>query len=753
MNLSPAIYRILFGPLLLLCAVTGRGQKISNEFKFFEFAESDSFRLTKPLRFYETLCSKTGEHKFTSNYGLLRDKGTQIEMILYTGPNENKKLSRNYIGEDGIRTMYESPGKMVYFVSHENKFFWQPSDYGGYAFAPINISSSDSVKLIISKIWIDPESNIYAGTQNDNFYFIKEGAVMTVYGGQLDSAGNFIVSKGEKVVKQIILAPHAGIYSFAQDVGDKDMIWIGTDRGLFSFNKTTGQSQMVFTNDKFPGTLTVTHIEADSTGNVWFSTRENGMGYYQKHTHTAKFFHGNKKYSINTFCRKSSYEFFVAVTDSIPAIFNTTTGNYLFIHDSIFSKTPNKTTDIKLDGLGNLFVIKGGGLFYTNFYKESKSFAFAPLENTAYAPFITEIMVMGVPYELGNDPKGIKSIRLKYYQNSITIDYSLYALLGYENLQFAWKVDGYIDDWVFVPVSGNARIPAFLNGLSPGKYVFRVKARIGNEDWRPQEAKLEIIITPPFWQTWRFWIIVISGVGLIIGLILWWRISAVKRREREKFAHEKQILELEAKALRSQMNPHFVFNSLNSIKSLIQQDEKDKSVTYLTTFSKLIRTLFNNADKKEISLYDEMETCKLYLQLEAMRFDTKFSYSVNVDDNIDLKSVQVPALIIQPFIENAIWHGIVPRNSGGHVSLNVLRREGAIEVVIDDDGIGREASAQNKSASSLVHQSKGVNLTQSRLELNNLLQQRHAKLELIDKKDVSGQATGTKVIITLKEEI
>jgi LytS/YehU family sensor histidine kinase len=175
-------------------------------------------------------------------------------------------------------------------------------------------------------------------------------------------------------------------------------------------------------------------------------------------------------------------------------------------------------------------------------------------------------------------------------------------------------------------------------------------------------------------------------------------------------------------------------------------------VTYLTTFSKLIRTLLNNADKKEISLYDEIETCKLYLQLEAMRFDTKFSFAVNVDENIDLKSIQVPALIIQPFIENAIWHGIVPRYSAGHVSLNVLSKNGFIEVVIDDDGIGREASAQNRSASGLAHQSKGVNLTQSRLELNNLLQQRQAKLEIIDKKDENGAAIGTKVIITIKEE-
>ncbi|MBK8494162.1 MAG: histidine kinase [Chitinophagaceae bacterium] len=199
------------------------------------------------------------------------------------------------------------------------------------------------------------------------------------------------------------------------------------------------------------------------------------------------------------------------------------------------------------------------------------------------------------------------------------------------------------------------------------------------------------------------------------------------------------------------MNPHFIFNSLNSIKSLIQQNENEKSVTYLTTFSKLIRTLLNNADKKEISLYDEIETCNLYLQLEAMRFDTKFSYAVNVGKDIDLKSIQVPALIIQPFIENAIWHGIVPRNSTGHVSLNVVRKEEIIEVMSDDDGIGRDAYLQNKAGSSLTHQSKGVNLTQTRLELNNLLQQRQAKLEVIDKIDENDMATGTTVIFHFKE--
>ena len=212
-------------------------------------------------------------------------------------------------------------------------------------------------------------------------------------------------------------------------------------------------------------------------------------------------------------------------------------------------------------------------------------------------------------------------------------------------------------------------------------------------------------------------------------------------------------LELEARALRTQMHPHFIFNCLNSIKSLIQQNENKKSVTYLTTFSKLIRTLFNNADKKEISLFDEIETCKLYLQLEAIRFDAKFSYAVNTDENVDMKSVQIPAMIIQPFIENAIWHGIMPCTTGGHVLLTVIKKNQVIEIIIEDDGVGREASQQNKPASGFVHESKGVSLTQSRLALSNLLQQRQVKLVTIDKKDEKGRGTGTRVTISINEEI
>jgi hypothetical protein len=273
--------------------------------------------------------------------------------------------------------------------------------------------------------------------------------------------------------------------------------------------------------------------------------------------------------------------------------------------------------------------------------------------------------------------------------------------------------------------------------------------------WKIEGNTLDAWIAD-FWEEYLFNLPVLlfmfSAWVLIYFLFHYGALLEKKAAEQLKSKYEKDFLELEARSLRAQMNPHFIFNCLNSIKALMQEKEIDKGVIYLTTFSKLIRTLFHNADKKEITLYDEIETCKLYLQLEAMRFDEKFSFTVNVDPDMDLKSIYVPALIVQPFVENSIWHGIIPKQTGGYVNLLVTQNDNAVEVVIDDDGIGRGASKQNKAKNRVTHQSKGVNLTQSRLELDGILQQRKLELQAIDKHDEFGNAIGTKVILKIEEK-
>ena len=238
----------------------------------------------------------------------------------------------------------------------------------------------------------------------------------------------------------------------------------------------------------------------------------------------------------------------------------------------------------------------------------------------------------------------------------------------------------------------------------------------------------------------------------LLSLALANRINIYKEeKEQMRVYHEKELLELEARALRAQMNPHFIFNCMNSIKALIQRSEEDKAIRYLATFSKLIRTIFQNSDKREISLFDEIETCRLYTQLESMRFENKFSYNFCVDEAVDLKLVMIPALIIQPFIENAIWHGIMPKEGRGILNVTLKKENEVVRCIIDDNGIGREMSMQNKSkTNAAAYQSRGVHLTQRRFDLDNLLNDRNASFNIIDKINKGGNVEGTTVVLEFK---
>jgi len=245
-------------------------------------------------------------------------------------------------------------------------------------------------------------------------------------------------------------------------------------------------------------------------------------------------------------------------------------------------------------------------------------------------------------------------------------------------------------------------------------------------------------------------LLVLSGWVLIYFLVHF--VKDIREQERSKIVYEFKMHELEAKALRAQMNPHFIFNCINSIKLLIQKNEQEKAVHYLTMFSKLLRTVLQNSDQREITLFDELETCKLYTELESMRFNNKFTYEFRIDTALDLKSILVPALIIQPFIENAIRHGILPKEEGGYVTVTIGKTYGTIRCIVDDNGIGRETSKQNKFLNEdIFHQSKGEHLTHARLNLDSLLNERKASIEILDKKDEIKKACGTTVILNFQK--
>lgn len=754
--------KVLFGCIFMLISMACTAQQNS----LFQQLPLD----TLGIELYELYTTKEGATHFTSSVGIWKFKGHMVDGpsvgtgILYDSngnpEHQNIKL-RNYLAEDSIRSMAQGPDSIFYFVAHDNFFLWRPNgEVGGWGMPPFNFPKTSPVL----KIWIDGNGDIFAGTREDNFYIIEGGAQkdLSWKGVEIgpDKDSNYIVRKGGKKVRQVVIQPGTGVYSFAQDADEKNIVWIGTNRGLFTYNKETGNSAPVDPVNK--SDLTITEIYTGEKGNIWFSTLEKGMGVYNLIYKTSQLYPYRKnlsipttQYPIKTFCYKSPNQFFVAIVDSLPAIFNSESRTYLFIDDATLHGTPNQTTDIKVDKLGNVILIKGGRIYFSNASKSNLLKTSIVPDSLLLAPFFRGIQLENGKSlsSLDYNPELLKKIVLKHNQNSIFVFYDVIDFSDKKDIQFAWKMEGYTNGWVEMPTFNldDSQI-AMLQNIETGKYLLQVKVRIGKKEWRKQMAEMIIIVTPPFWQTWWFWTAIIFSLISLIYLIVKFRVRTVRNQERIKAAYEKELVELEAKTLRAQMNPHFIFNCLNSIKALIQENENEKGVIYLTTFSKLIRTLFNNADKKEITLHDEIETCKLYLQLEAMRFANKLSYAVVIDENVDLKSMEVPALVIQPFIENAIWHGIIPKEKGGTVQLNVMKENDAVTIMVEDDGIGRVASQQNKPASSLTHQSKGVTLTQSRLELDNLLRQRKAQIEIIDKEDETGMSAGTKIIITIGQE-
>lgn len=198
-------------------------------------------------------------------------------------------------------------------------------------------------------------------------------------------------------------------------------------------------------------------------------------------------------------------------------------------------------------------------------------------------------------------------------------------------------------------------------------------------------------------------------------------------------------------ALRSQMNPHFIFNTLNSINSYIIENKKDEASDYLSDFSKLMRLILDHSKKRTITLTDELYALKLYIELESRRLDSSFDYSIEIGPAVDADSITMPPLVIQPFVENAIWHGLRGRKSGGHITIRINRYNYGILILVEDDGIGRTAAGnlQNK----IEGDSFGSTATTQRILLNDPL----SKVVIEDLYTTENMAAGTRVSIYVNQ--
>jgi len=255
-------------------------------------------------------------------------------------------------------------------------------------------------------------------------------------------------------------------------------------------------------------------------------------------------------------------------------------------------------------------------------------------------------------------------------------------------------------------------------------------------------------------------VIVLMNIGIAAGSFFkQWQISAEAKAklEQEKRMAELELTqtkqrqaEIEMRALRAQMNPHFIFNSLNSINKYILKSDHVNASRYLTRFAKLIRLILDNSNSKEVALSDELNALRLYIEMESLRFTSKFEYDIRVAENISTDTLQVPPLIIQPYVENAIWHGLLHKEAGGRLTIGIkMTSENMLQCTIEDNGIGRKRANELKSKSATNNKSLGMKLTEERIIMLNQYTSLNASISILDLENDSREATGTKVILTI----
>ncbi len=335
-----------------------------------------------------------------------------------------------------------------------------------------------------------------------------------------------------------------------------------------------------------------------------------------------------------------------------------------------------------------------------------------------------------------------ENIDLTHSQNNITIHYSAINFDEAESNRYAYRINQ--NRWV----SLGSENSIYFSNLAPGKYEVEIKYYAASNINSETIKKITFIIYPPFWKRW--WFFTLIGLAIISIIYLYYsrRISEVRHKARV----DRQMAEYEIKALHAQMNPHFIFNCLNSIREMILNNENRQASHYLSKFAQLIRITLNNSSKPFISLQNTIDYLRRYLEMEQIR-TSNFSYHITVDDAVETENTFLPPMLIQPFIENAIWHGVSSTYQPIKINICFTRKNNQLLCIIEDNGIGIGASLKNKKQQGETqadYDSLGITNVHQRIQVLNEKYHLHSSVTIEDKNNLPlYNETGTLVTIYL----
>lgn len=337
-----------------------------------------------------------------------------------------------------------------------------------------------------------------------------------------------------------------------------------------------------------------------------------------------------------------------------------------------------------------------------------------------------------------NDLADIDSIVLQPNEKHIAFSFSSLDFNSPQNNQYEYKLNGVDEKWL--KADAKSRWINYSN-LKPGIYELQLRGSNNNGIWNNNGKSLSIFIKPHFYEQWWFDILMALFVIFVIVMIVIYRVRELNLQSKSA--------QLEQKFLRSQMNPHFIFNSLGAIQNFIFKNEALEAATYLSDFSNLVRKILNNSRQDLIPLEEEVETLKQYLELQKLRFNDKFDYELKVDEPLRASDYQLPPMLAQPFIENSIEHAFKGMKEKGLIKIFFELKERSIRLICQDNGMGIKAALEDKKENVKKHQSLATKITHDRIKVIRKVYKAKINLNIQDLKEIDSSKKGTQVIIEI----
>lgn len=501
------------------------------------------------------------------------------------------------------------------------------------------------------------------------------------------------------------------------------ILWLGTERGLVNYNYTTEKAQTIPENIEAKSIISILRIKPGRNLIVY---KSDGLFIVDdKLRLIKKLLIDIKGYSIKH-----------ALKDVYNNIWISTNKGILRIDQGLNVENINEQNGLPSNIINNITT--------------DGTTAYAASDNGLIEFPIVKSFINKVPPDIFLNTVSINNrenstdtlFDLSYDQNFIKVSFTAISYRSNNDVLCYYKMEGIDDKW---KNTRNSEIE--YTTLPPGTYTLSIYALSKDGIVSNKKINITFNISAPFWKTWWFILLISASLILVISVFFSWRLAIVRRRSKEKAELHEQLSQMEMQALRSQMNPHFIFNAINSIQHYILSNETLLANKFLVKFSKLVRNVLEQSKQELIPLKEEIETLKFYIEIESIRFEDSFGYAINIDGSLDQLKTRVPPLILQPFVENAIWHGLLLRNGKKELVINIGQEDAFLVIKIDDNGIGRDASKvfANKDQKK---RSLGIEITKNRLDLLSRSTGLNIHVKIIDKFHEGG-AAGTTVLIKI----